>query len=582
LNAVFEKYQGYFEGSRENLAAKREEILGQLKSLEKNGKPWPEFSKIVSAAIDGTDGSRSLFDIAYNRQDDKNRNINHETLTSIAKMDFESEAAKVLSRDAALLKNLYNDDLKRVRDVAGKVSNIKVGDLFPALCEDGDSTFIKDLAKFERNSAQAALSQLKEQPADEFFAGFQEDGRFINFLKVNSDKDYKELQAAMLEFGAIQKELSEALQNPDFGKASGKQVSDLQDRTQKITDKLVFKNQIFGNSPLTSLVKHLNDNLTTAKKQLTDITGELVKNLPFSENAFRELRDSVINSYEQLTIEPNPYKKAQLTATIAQIDEVKAEENPVSIEAEIEMIIEEDQPEVRLQNPSIPSPPIDPRIQQQLEAINLAAQQPPPQAQPLSGTLTNSQIVPFADVGIQEGANTEWQKLVSSKKLDGNLAYLNNYQHVAVEGLGYCSLTAMATYHGMKTSELINHLRNVAEKNSLKPSFEKMLSIMAKESAGIEPNAYNELFHKAGLSFRVLTLDPGNGGISPVGFVGIAPEDADPAPALLFTRQQSGKGGHYDLLAPRGHLANQVALPTDAKNYVKNDYQIYSSSQPRN
>ena len=183
-----------------------------------------------------------------------------------------------------------------------------------------------------------------------------------------------------------------------------------------------------------------------------------------------------------------------------------------------------------------------------------------------------SQIVPFNDDGIQKRANTEWQKLASSQNLTGDQAYLNSYQHIAVEGRGYCSLTAMATYHGMKTSELIKHLHNVAEKNNLKPSFEKMLKIMANESAGIEPNEYNELFDKAGLSFRVLTLDPGNGGISPVGFVGTAPEDADRAPALLFTRQQSGQGGHYDLLAPRGHLANQVTLPTDAKSYVMNDY----------
>lgn len=220
-------------------------------------------------------------------------------------------------------------------------------------------------------------------------------------------------------------------------------------------------------------------------------------------------------------------------------------------------------------------PPKSPVVSAQQSAPNSgpsSVNPPVGQAQPLSGTLMVTEIVSFEGDGIQKRANAEWKKIASSQKLTGNDAYLNNYQHVAVEGKGYCSLTAMATYHGMKTSELIKHLRNVAEKNNLKPSFDNMLGILAKESAGIEPNEFNELFDKAGLSFKVFILDPDNGGIQPSGFVGTAPEDADRAPALLFTRQQSGQGGHYDLLAPRGHLANQVTLPTDAKSYVMNDY----------
>ena len=569
LNEVFKKYQRYYEGSRDKLAAKREEILGQLKSLEKNGKPWPEFSKIVSEAIDGTDGSRSLFDIAYNRQGDKNRNINHETLTSIAKMDFESEAAKVLLRDAELLKNLYNDDFKRVRDVAGKVSNIKVGDLFPALCEDGDSTFIKDLAKFEVNSAQTALSQLKEQPADEFFAGFQEGGRFINFLKVNSDKDYKELQAAMLEFGAIQKELSEALQNPDFGKASGKQVSDLQDRTQKITDKLVFKNQIFGNSPLTSLVKRLNDNLTTAKKQLTDITGELVKNLPFSENAFRELRDSFINSYEQLTIEPNPYKKAQLTATIAQIDEVKAEENPVSIEAEIEMIIEEDQPEVPLQNPSIPSPPIDPRIQQQLEAINLAAQQPPPQANPIQQNIAFAKPQTYANVSFQVFGQDNPRPKINNEdwfKASNKPHELADYVHIPSQADGFCLLTCLAASRNQTTKQLIAELDRVADglgnAELIKWNSEKT---KAQKGDGIDTTNISNLLAKAGLGFKQvqLTENPNTPAFFETFEIPVNAKLSADSPVLLFREK------HFDLLLPRSE-AQKHNLSFDGSKYIAN------------
>jgi hypothetical protein len=109
---------------------------------------------------------------------------------------------------------------------------------------------------------------------------------------------------------------------------------------------------------------------------------------------------------------------------------------------------------------------------------------------------------------------------------------------------------------------------------------EEMLKTMASDSSGIDPGdeSYLEIFQEAGLSFRVINPDQ----IKTLGFVGKMPEDNEQLPALLFTKQLSSADGHFDLLAPRNHLAGKVNLPTDAKKYVQNDYQIYSSSQPRN
>jgi hypothetical protein len=215
------------------------------------------------------------------------------------------------------------------------------------------------------------------------------------------------------------------------------------------------------------------------------------------------------------------------------------------------------------------SEPPDPRIYN-YDPTAAIAKARAAQAQPLSGTLTVSQIVPFDADGIQKRANTEWTDLSTRQKLTGNQAYLNNYQHVAVEGKGYCALTAMATYHGMKTSELINHLRGVAQQLNKGEVVDEMLKTMASNSSGFDPGkeSYQEVFQEAGLSFRVINL----GSIDTPSYVGKFPDDNEQVPALLFTKQTNSAEGHFDLLAPRGHLANQVALPTDANSYVMNDY----------
>jgi hypothetical protein len=98
---------------------------------------------------------------------------------------------------------------------------------------------------------------------------------------------------------------------------------------------------------------------------------------------------------------------------------------------------------------------------------------------------------------------------------------------------------------------------------------------MKTQSGGITPADYTELFSEAGLSFRVINLVSENE-VSNAGFVGKVPSDGQQLPALVFTTQLNRSGGHFDLLAPPNHLAGKVNLPTDAQEYVKNDYQIYS------
>jgi hypothetical protein len=214
-----------------------------------------------------------------------------------------------------------------------------------------------------------------------------------------------------------------------------------------------------------------------------------------------------------------------------------------------------------------------------VQAQSVAQAQVPQQNQSLVGTLSTQNIGPFAEGDndvIQKRANRYWSKVVKTTALDSReYAYLKDYKHVAVEGRGYCSVTAMAAYHGMKTSELIEHLRKVATQKNMLPQFDQMLYIMKTQSGGITPADYTELFSEAGLSFRVINLVSENE-VSNAGFVGKVPSDGQQLPALVFTTQLDRSGGHFDLLAPPNHLAGKVNLPTDAQEYVKNDYQIYS------
>jgi hypothetical protein len=232
---------------------------------------------------------------------------------------------------------------------------------------------------------------------------------------------------------------------------------------------------------------------------------------------------------------------------------------------------------VPLQNPSISSMPTNPRIQQQLEAF-LNHEMEPSRSQQLSGTLSNDLLASFqGNVGseIQKRANKNWSELTRKPEaFKSNLPHLQKYQHVAVEGKGFCSLTAMATFHGMKTSELVARLQAVAQETNQGAVLNEILQKMNTDSSGFEltKESYQKLFADAGLSFWVLTPNPKNDGFN-ASPVGKQQPDAN-APALLFTKQLSSAEGHFDLLAPRGHLAGKVNLPTDAQKYVKNDFKL--------
>jgi hypothetical protein len=202
------------------------------------------------------------------------------------------------------------------------------------------------------------------------------------------------------------------------------------------------------------------------------------------------------------------------------------------------------------------------------------------QTQPLSGTLSPDDIAPFRfQVGdkkfIQLRANRNWSKLTGNPQaFQKNLPHLQNYQHVAVEGKGFCSLTAMATFHGMKTSELVARLQAVAQETNQGGVLNEILQKMNTDSSGFEltKDSYQKLFADAGLSFWVLTPNPTNTGFL-ASLLGKQPADAN-TPALLFTKQLSSEEGHFDLLAPPNHLAGKVNLPTDAQKYVTNDYRM--------
>lgn len=203
----------------------------------------------------------------------------------------------------------------------------------------------------------------------------------------------------------------------------------------------------------------------------------------------------------------------------------------------------------------------------------------------LTGSLTSQLFSDFHGTSeIQQRAHENWDQLKktpsSLDEVRGVLPVIADYRHIPVEGAGYCSLTAMAAFHGMKTSELIAHLRSVATTPDEKQLVDEMLGIMSTQSSSFDPakDEYQNLFGKAGLSFYILTeTDTGN--LTVASIIGNPPPEGSNAPGLLFTKQLGNREGHFDLLLPPGrNFESGLSLPDDGKKYVANDHRVHNRS----
>jgi hypothetical protein len=202
----------------------------------------------------------------------------------------------------------------------------------------------------------------------------------------------------------------------------------------------------------------------------------------------------------------------------------------------------------------------------------------------LRGTLSSRLFAEFKGdaTQIQQRAHADWNQLranqSSMRDVRQVLPNIADYGHVPVEGTGYCSLTAMAAYHGMSTSELIEHLRATASTPDENRLIDEMLQIMSTESSSFEPaeDQYQALFAKAGLSFYVLTRT-GNGNLMIASVIGNPPPPNSNAPGLLFTKQLGNQEGHFDLLRHGTHsLESGLTLPDDGNKYVANDHRVHN------
>jgi hypothetical protein len=593
ISQIVEKATKSFPGHKAEIVKWGDSLKQNLE--QENLAKWPEVSKIVAEHITPSDGSKSLSDICFG-SDEKNRVVEAQNLlSSIYKRAFESESQKILDSKA---NELVDEEQKITKEFNRQISalrNPKIGELFKT-DESGNSllyekrtarTWISKYAEEQKITVPEAAAKVSDMTLPQFQDALKNKNGLGGVLYGESGDRLRQAQAFFANLQASRIKIATALEGFQKGQMTWKEFS-TEVNSMSGSASSVKKKATFGADAMNSLAGAievaqgaLKDNLISELNSL----NKLISGSSYSPDKLGDLATAYSRAEGELTAYPedvpSPYDPAPDRPLIngsRESNVEKPEENPASNEAAMEMIIEEDEPEVRLQNPSIPSPPIDPRIQQQLEAINLAAQQPPPQAQPLSGTLSNELLSSFQGNDgseIQKRANKNWSELTRiPKAFENNLPYLQNYQHVAVEGKGFCSLTAMATFHGMKTSELVARLQAVAQETNQEAVLKEILQKMNTDSSGFEltNGSYQKLFADAGLSFWVLTLNSNKDGFvaSPVGK---KPADAN-APALLFTKQLSSEEGHFDLLAPPNHLAGKVNLPTDAQKYVTNDYRM--------
>jgi hypothetical protein len=484
-------------------------------------------------------------------------------------LEFDQAANEIITDFHSKTSKLADESKKNLENLRSDFNSLTVATALPKGIVTGEAgtprSWVRMLAKNNPKSPVALANEYNTMKPIDFLEKFQPGGELHTFFSQAQDSHAKdslaELTAHTSQLLSGFKSLKDALDNFN--------LDDYQKALQSAQSAFVApQKEIQGGDRFNSIGKILS------KKP--DFQG-LVERLrtPASQIAIKSeaVYDSTVETLEN-----------EFASQLAEQQDFDVASQVVIEEEEESNLPEESYPPANrlsgqegLQEFMQMSGFSNPRSQELQEILQ---NQSIEQTQPLSGTLSPDDIAPFRfQVGdkefIQLRANRNWSELTGNPQaFQKNLPHLQNYQHVAVEGKGFCSLTAMATFHGMKTSELVAHLQSVAQDTNQGAVLNEILQKMNTNSSGFELTkpSYQKLFADAGLSFWVVTTNPRNTDFN-ASLVGKQPADAN-APALLFTKQLSSEEGHFDLLAPSNHLAGKVNLPTDAQKYVTNDYRM--------
>lgn len=298
LNSLFASWSKQFASAEDELETKKTVILDKIENCKNENASWYDISKAVSESLDGADGTKPLFDIAFNVEKPEERVASHDVLTSIAKRDFESLSATALNKNYMTVNNAINEETKKINDQVLKVQNLKVVDL---LSDRKDTeffmngaklrTWVESYAKFRgvgTDKEQAFATAIANMPASEFLTSFQPDGDFINFLNEKDIKESKHipgLQSAMLALRDTHSQISAELRGFDGSFDNGDKLSK---KINGLSSDKIKNGGSLSSSPLVSFTKNFDP--ANSKQKLQNLFNESKKIAEESNLAPKESR----------------------------------------------------------------------------------------------------------------------------------------------------------------------------------------------------------------------------------------------------------------------------------------------------
>ena len=343
LNSLFDSYSSQFLGAKDKLDVKKAEILTKIQECEKNQASWYDISKAVSESLDGTDGSKALFDVAFDVENPAKRVASHDLLTSITKREFEFSSAQAINENYMKVDLAINKETEKINDQVLTVQNLKVGDLLSDrnnteffMNKNKLRTWVKSYSEFQGvKDAENFARTLANMPASEFLASFQPGGDFIKFLYEKEGKNEKTnipgLQSAMLALRDTHSLISAELRGFDGSFDYGDQLSS---KIKGLSSEKIKDSDSTG-SALVSFTRNFDP--ARAKQKLQDLLTQSKKIAESSNLApkvdfydFKVLSDKKF--VELVQEKQNPYRiPAQVIAPVqenASEQDVVDEANP--------------------------------------------------------------------------------------------------------------------------------------------------------------------------------------------------------------------------------------------------------------
>jgi hypothetical protein len=584
ISQIVEKATKSFPGRQSEIVKWGDSLKQKLE--QENPAKWPKVSKIVAEHITPPDGSKSLSDICFG-SDEKNRVVEAQNLlSSIYKRAFESESQKILDSKANELVDKEQKITKEFDRQISALRNPKIGELFKT-DESGNSllyekrtarTWISKYAEEQKITVPEAAAKVSDMTLPQFQDALKNKNGLGGVLYGESGDRLRQAQAFFANLQASRIKIATALEGFQMGQKTWKEFS-TEVNSMSGSASSVKKKTTFGADAMNSLAGAievaqgaLKDNLISELNSL----NKLISESSYSPNKLGDLATAYSRAAGELTAYPedvpSPYDPAPDRPLIngsRESNVEKPEENPASNEAAMEMIIEEDEPKLPLQNPSIPSPPIVPRIQQQLEAINLADQQPPPQANPIQQNIAFAKPQTYTNVSFKAFGQDNPRPKINNEdwfKATNKPPKLADYVHIPSQADGFCLLTCLAASRNQTTTQLISELDRVADglgnAELIKWNSEKT---KAQKGDGIDTTNISNLLAKAGLGFKQvqLTENPSTPAFFQTFEIPVNAKLSADSPVLLFREK------HFDLLLPRSE-AQKHNLSFDGSKYIAN------------